>query len=715
MAHSNEKKISSLRNWLSQGQRGAQLLIGFIILFALSLFLHFREVRVEILDVDTTAKNYIVAQVDFEFPDEERTVLLKQESMRDIGPIYRISQREIREKRYDFEKLLIGDHDWREDLPGVTFEEMYDAADDVQNALLDSRFADARTIKKMDSIGLSTTDYVSYVPADATKTNELPEAFWSSINKTLVKTKNFQKSTATYVVDFFKKYYYGMFLASEDQRDVRQAVEEGIPEKFTKIQAGSRIIDKGETVTPRHVALLQAMKKSLGEKRMLWEPLTILGSILFATLITLLGGFYFYYKENEFFRSVKKLSLYAIIVIITLILAKITEYFLLSENNNLMDSAMYPLIIPFTAILICALLGSNIAIFTTCFLSVILGLTLAVDHSRFLIVNLVGGFVAILASRQLKKRKEVFVICSKVWVCIIPIFFVYSFAQNTFWNFSLISDLTSTFTFLLITAILVVGLLPILESIFHIMTDITLMEYMDPSNELLRRLSIEAPGTYQHCLVVGSLAESAAQAIGANGLFCRVSTLYHDIGKLFNPHYFTENQMGGFNIHQLLTPIESAQVIIAHVVEGEMLARKHGLPKTFIDVIREHHGTTLVYYFYRKQLQQMDEDESKVDKSQFQYPGPKPKSRESAIIMIADTIEAASRSLEEVSEEAIMKLVNRLLKDKMEDGQFQECKLTFEEFETVKTVIVKTLAVTRHLRVKYPEKKSQGNGSTPPL
>ena len=162
--------------------------------------------------------------------------------------------------------------------------------------------------------------------------------------------------------------------------------------------------------------------------------------------------------------------------------------------------------------------------------------------------------------------------------------------------------------------------------------------------------------------------------------------------------------MGGFNIHQLLTPLESTQVIIAHVAEGEILARKHGLPQSFIDIIKEHHGTTLVYYFYSKQVEHMGGDVDVVDENQFRYPGPKPSSKESAIIMMADSVEAASRSLEDVSEESITELVNRLIGEKLEDGQFQCAQLTFEEFETVKKNLIKILHAARHVRIKFPEK-----------
>ena len=155
----------------------------------------------------------------------------------------------------------------------------------------------------------------------------------------------------------------------------------------------------------------------------------------------------------------------------------------------------------------------------------------------------------------------------------------------------------------------------------------TLMEYMDPSSELLRTFAMEVPGTYQHSLVLGNLAEACSQAIGANGLFCRAATLYHDLGKMNNPQFYTENQQGAVNIHQLLTPTESAQVIISHVADGVMIARKYRLPDPFIDIIREHHGTTLVYYFYRKQLELKGGGREEVDESQFRYPGPKPRSK----------------------------------------------------------------------------------------
>ena len=257
---------------------------------------------------------------------------------------------------------------------------------------------------------------------------------------------------------------------------------------------------------------------------------------------------------------------------------------------------------------------------------------------------------------------------------------------------------------MLLTAIIVVGLLPIFESAFRVLTDINLMEYMNPNQELLQRLMIEAPGTYQHSLLLGSIAEAAAQAIGCNGLFCRVATLYHDIGKVSIAQYFTENQQTGMNIHQLLTPVESARVITSHVSEGANLARRAGLPEAFVDIIREHHGTSLVYYFYHKQLESVGHDASLVDDREFRYAGPKPRSKEAAIVMIADSFEAACRSIDEINEEILTRLIDQIVREKVEDGQFDNCPLSFEELETVKKALVRCLLSIGHFRIKYPAK-----------
>ncbi|HEV8051309.1 MAG TPA: HDIG domain-containing protein, partial [Parachlamydiaceae bacterium] len=682
--------------------RGIRILIG--ALFALSLFalLHFREVRVEVLEFNSMAPGYVVAQVDFDFLDEEATIILKQEAIRDIGKIYKLSEKDIRQRRTEFESYLLSDQNWRKQATDSTFEEMYRGVDELEKVLMQVRLTDPRTLQKMHELQMPASFYMIYTPADIEESVTFPTQIWNSIEMLTFPAESFKSGTAAAIIGYFQK--KGWILEEDLNADrlLRKRIQSKVVDKYTHVSAGSRIIDQGERVTARHVAMLQAMKKSMSEDRNLLHPLTLLGSLALTLILTGMCITYFRINHPQILYSNRKLFLLVTVIVLTFILAKAIEFFLLTSKTNLIDVVRYPLIVPFAAILLCSLMNPNIATFAAGFLTILFTLTLAFERQGFMIINLVAAIVAVLSTRSLRRRKEVFIVCAKAWLCSIAVIFSLHFYQNILWNVAIFTDIVSAAIFMLLTAIIVVGLLPLLESGFRIMTDVTLMEYMDPNNDILRRLTIEAAGTYQHSVVVGNLAESAALAIGANGLFCRVATLYHDIGKMVTPQYFTENQQGGMNIHQLLTPQESAQVIIAHVSEGVALARKAGLPEQFIDIIKEHHGTTLAYYFYRKQLEKVGGDKSLVDEREFRYAGPKPRSKESVIIMIADSVEAASRSLDNITEESLMDLATRLIKAKADDGQFDNCLLTFEELAIVKMTLVKTLVAYGHSRIKYP-------------
>ena len=241
------------------------------------------------------------------------------------------------------------------------------------------------------------------------------------------------------------------------------------------------------------------------------------------------------------------------------------------------------------------------------------------------------------------------------------------------------------------------GLLPIIEWIFGVQTDISLLELGDPAHPLLQELKNRAPGTFTHSLNVGMLSEPAAEAIGANGLLCRVGAYFHDIGKMFKPEYFAENQEE--NRHEQLLPSMSRLVIISHVKDGADLGRKHHLPSSFVDLIEQHHGTTLVEYFYH----QAKTSETDVEESDYRYPGPKPQSREAAVMMLADAVESASRTLDEPAPARVEHLVNQLAMKRLLDGQFDECGLTLSELRTIQRSLVKSLLALLHKRVEYPE------------
>ncbi|TWU41640.1 phosphodiesterase [Novipirellula aureliae] len=261
---------------------------------------------------------------------------------------------------------------------------------------------------------------------------------------------------------------------------------------------------------------------------------------------------------------------------------------------------------------------------------------------------------------------------------------------------------------ILVSAASMTGLLPLVEKAFGVQTDLSLLELGDASHPLLRRLAQRAPGTYNHSINVASIAEAAADAIGANGLLVRVGAYFHDIGKMFKPDYFIENQSSGINQHDSLQPAMSTLVIIAHVKDGADLARSHHLPQSIIDFIMQHHGTTLVEYFYREAARRSEEDPNgdTVSDKDFRYPGPKPQTLEAAVMMLADTVESASRTLVDPTPSRIQGLVDAIAQKKMADGQFDECGLTFRQLDRIRASLVKSLTAIYHARVKYPGQQS---------
>ncbi len=686
--------------------RNPLLRAGIASVFALCLFafLHFREVRVDMPELGSVADKFVVAQVDFTFLDEKATAIRREEAVRDIGKIFRLSETQFRERRQEFEQKLAENDSWRAKDDTITFEAVYENLEALEATLMRIRFTDARTLNKMHQVDLSTQDYLLFYARGSGEETLFPAQAWEQIGQLAVGDPAKNPSAAAVVITFFQEKGW---LTEEDvpsQQKLRTLVQKQVPDKYTQVKSGQRVIDQGDKITTRHIAMLQAMKRAIADHRNLWHPTTLFGSGLMSLLLLAIGFMYLRHYHRDVLDSNRRLFLVLSIATITLLLGKGAEVLLLRAPSHLIDYLGTPIVVPVAAIITCCLLSSTMAIMISGFLTVVLSMGLAVDRNSFIVLNLAAAVVATLSTRDLRHRGEVFAACAKAWVACVAVLVSLRFYSGAVTSLGLFTDVTGTTLNMLLTGVLVVGLLPALESLFGIITDITLMEYMDPNNELLRRLAIEAPGTYQHSVVVGNLSEAGALAIGANGLFCRVSTLYHDIGKLSAPHYFTENQQAGMNMHQLLTPHESASVIIAHVSEGVALARKGGLPEPFIDIIKEHHGTTLVYYFYHKQMQLANGDPERVDAAEFRYSGPKPRTKESAIIMIADTLEAASRSLDEITEDTVKALLERLVSDKAEDGQFDECQLTFEELGIVKKAMIKTLLAAGHARIKYPKR-----------
>lgn len=348
-----------------------------------------------------------------------------------------------------------------------------------------------------------------------------------------------------------------------------------------------------------------------------------------------------------------------------------------------------------------------------------------VDIFPYMILSLVAGMTSVLLTYQVRKRLQL--LQSGIYVGAVTLLLALllgvlniaaCFGQDAVDHLQVLgTESAAAFGTALMTALFISGLLPLFEGMFHLTTDISWLELSDLNHKLLRQMQLEAPGTFHHSLILASLAEAAAEKIGANAPMCRVCSYFHDVGKLRKPGYFIENQHDGTeNPHNTLTPTMSSMIIIAHVKDGIDLAVKHKLNPRIIDVIQEHHGDSLVYYFYRRAQEQKKADMEKVDRrlenpedlpmveeKNFRYPGPRPSSRESGIIALADTLESASRTLQKPTPAKIRTMVDDLVRAKINDGQLDDCPLTLRELALVKDSFTSTLRNMLHSRISYPK------------
>ena len=331
-------------------------------------------------------------------------------------------------------------------------------------------------------------------------------------------------------------------------------------------------------------------------------------------------------------------------------------------------------------------------------LSVLLIGFIAPNSFEYVVLQTLAGIVTILSAAELYKRANLFISVFQITLVYVLGYFSFYIIRN-----GSLTDINYTFFGLFfINGLLTLFVQPLIyfyEKVFNLVSDVSLLELSDTNSGVFKELSNKAPGTFHHSLQVANLAEAAASAIDANVLLTRVGALYHDIGKVNKPTFFSENQRGSVSPHDDLSPKESAKIIIDHVIDGIELAKKNNLPDRVIDFIRTHHGTSKVYYFYKKQQELSKE----VDVKDFTYKGPKPFSKETAIVMMADGVEAASKSLKEPSYDSLASFINKIIDQQMEDKQFINANITLAEIETVKKVLLNKLVNVYHLRIEYPE------------
>lgn len=492
-----------------------------------------------------------------------------------------------------------------------------------------------------------------------------------------------------------KKYGYdcavNLVLDTVRTENMREKLLATLSPTMGLVQKGEKIIDHGDIVTERTYQILQSLRRayddeSLGTKQ---RTLSILGETLLVLLFLCLFVVYLYVFRLSYLRSTSTVLFFALQMFIVIALACLALRFGLS---------VYLIPFAWVPILTRVFLDSRTALFLH-FTTILITSIVVPAPVEFFFIQIVVGMVAISSLGDMTRRAQLVQTAAWILAAQVIAYTAITFAQTG----ALASINPWMYLYFVICALLTIGcygLIYTFEKLFRFISSITLVELTDINSELLHTLAERAPGTFQHSMQVSNLAAEAAKAIGANALLVRTGALYHDIGKISDPLYYVENQVGTENPLLKMDPRDAAQVIMAHVTEGEKIARRNHLPEVVINFITTHHGTSLVRYFYNTYCNAHPNE--KVDESLFRYPGTKPSTKEGAILMMADAIEARSRSLDEFTEASITAAVNQMIDAQIADGQYAETPLSFKDVEDIRRVFVSRLVAMNHHRITYP-------------
>ena len=478
-----------------------------------------------------------------------------------------------------------------------------------------------------------------------------------------------------------------------DQSKTDEAVKEALKSvSKVMIKKNQTIVKEGEPITQQQINILTELGL-VGEdlsKDYIYTYIILAFFVLFV-----LGMQYMYLKKEktEILTDTKLVFLILLLNLLSVISARVFTFV-----------SLFIIPIACAPILMTVFLDSKISIvinsLNLLFVTVIVGF-----DPQVILIGIVSTIVSSTTLKKISQRNDI--LYSTVYVAAAVAVVILSSGILLSNNIKqILLDVILAVFGAFISGILAMGLLPFLESSFSLVTNMKLLELSNPNNPLLKRLLMEAPGTYHHSVMVANLAEVAAEEVGANPMLVRVGAYYHDVGKIKRPFFFGENQLGGTNPHDKISPTLSTTIIISHVKDGLELAKEYDIPKVVSDMIVQHHGTTLVKYFYYT-LKNSSENPDEIREEDFRYPGPKPQSKEAAIIMMADSVEAAVRSIQEPTLEKIEDMVNNIVKDKMNSNQLNECDLTFRELEVIKACFLRVLKGIYHHRIEYPTEKGK--------
>jgi len=539
-------------------------------------------------------------------------------------------------------------------------------------------------------------NYVIYVDnGDGSSARYLSDFF--TIDQATDQIKNINISSKEYyneAVNLLIEALIQNILFNKNDTDLHLETElDKISKVSGKVSVGELIVSKGELVQQKTYLKLISYKKEFEGKQLSARAnkFIVTGQVLLFSLCFLIIFLFIMKNKKSVFKDTNAIKFILLNILLFIALARFSLIF---SNNQLIY------IVPFCALplIIRSFYDLRLALFVYTITIVLVG-WLAPAPFHFVFIQLMAGILSVLTIENLYKRSDLFVSVSKIAVVYLITFLGISlitkgdiFGQDyIIYGYLIISAFLTLFSYQLVY---------VYEKLFSLVSDVSLLELTDTNHPILKEMAEKAPGTFQHSLQVSNLAEQAIMEIGGNVLLVRAGAMYHDIGKMNNPLFFIENQMAGVNPHDELSADESAKVIISHVIKGIEKAKKFNLPEQIIDFIRTHHGDSMVQYFYRQYVTKFPE---KMDHTeQFSYPGPKPFSKETAVLMMADSVEAATRSLPEKNPEKISTLVNNIIQNQMNNGQFDNAYITLKEIVLIKKIFIKKLQNIHHSRIEYP-------------
>ena len=483
---------------------------------------------------------------------------------------------------------------------------------------------------------------------------------------------------------------------SATSKALKEATDAVQPVQKT-IKAGEIIVREGDRVTAEQISILE----QLGIQRSKSYPVTLAGTALFVLLTFWLVLEFLRRYYPQIHRNDMMMLLIGLIFILIMAITRFITVIKIGDDPELQLLTGYLAPVAAASMLVAILLDNRLAYSLTTIMALYVGFLTQGDQLNYVVTAFVGGSVGIFGVHRLTQMSDLaksgLRIAIANIVTITTLTLISGEISPVYFTLSVIMGAANG----ILSAVLMIGALPYLESGFSLTSMIKLLELSNPNHPLLRRLLLEAPGTYHHSLMVGNLAEASAEAVGANPLLVRVGALFHDVGKIKRPEYFVENQRGFDNPHEKIAPALSTLIITSHVKEGAELAREARLPQAVLDFIEQHHGNSLAKYFYSRALE--EDPDGTVNEDNFRYEGPKPQSKEVALVMLADSVEAAVRSLQDPTPQKINQTVRMIIRDKLSEGQLETADLTFKDLDTISMSFCKSLEGMYHKRIEYPE------------